>query len=108
MPCKEVTEMKEKIRFVSLLKTNRHTLTGFCEQFGVSRRAEDKAHVVEPVSFRGSTCFGQEVRKDVLRKHLAAQHRGGPQAEILPLFARLSQAEQEAVFNPASSAHDQS
>jgi len=35
---------------------------------------------------------------DHLRKHLAAQHRAGPPAEILPLFARLSQAEQERVF----------
>jgi ATP-dependent helicase HrpA len=35
---------------------------------------------------------------DHLRKHLAQQHRGGPQPQILPLFARLSQAEQEAVF----------
>ncbi|HMN76864.1 MAG TPA: ATP-dependent RNA helicase HrpA [Burkholderiaceae bacterium] len=35
---------------------------------------------------------------DHLRKHLAsAQTRGGP-VEILPLFARLSQAEQERVF----------
>ncbi len=35
---------------------------------------------------------------DHLRKHLAsAQSRGGP-VEILPLFARLSQAEQERVF----------
>ena len=33
-----------------------------------------------------------------LRKHLAKQHKAGPQAQILPLFARLSQAEQEAVF----------
>jgi ATP-dependent helicase HrpA len=39
---------------------------------------------------------------DHLRKHLAKQHRGGPQPEILPLFARLSQAEQEAVFNPGN------
>ncbi len=39
---------------------------------------------------------------DHLRKHLAKQHKGGPQAEILPLFARLSQAEQEAVFNPGN------
>ncbi|NWG74302.1 MAG: ATP-dependent RNA helicase HrpA, partial [Rubrivivax sp.] len=37
---------------------------------------------------------------DHLRKHLAAQHRGGPPAEILPLFARLSQAEQDRVFTP--------
>ena len=39
---------------------------------------------------------------DHLRKHLAQHsknaHKGGPQAQILPLFARLSQAEQEAVF----------
>uniref|UniRef100_UPI002DD6AC58 ATP-dependent RNA helicase HrpA n=1 Tax=Pseudorhodoferax sp. TaxID=1993553 RepID=UPI002DD6AC58 len=43
---------------------------------------------------------------DHLRKHLAKQqkshHPGGPQPEILPLFARLSQAEQEAVFNPGN------
>jgi ATP-dependent helicase HrpA len=35
---------------------------------------------------------------DHLRRHLAQQHRSGPQAEILPLFARLSQAEQDRVF----------
>ncbi|MBI5257337.1 MAG: ATP-dependent RNA helicase HrpA [Burkholderiales bacterium] len=35
---------------------------------------------------------------DHLRKHLAQQHRGGPQPDILPLFARLSQAEQDRVF----------
>ena len=39
---------------------------------------------------------------DHLRRHLAKQHRGGPQPQILPLFARLSQAEQEAVFNPGN------
>ncbi len=39
---------------------------------------------------------------DHLRKHLARQHKGGPQPQILPLFARLSQAEQEAVFNPGN------
>ncbi len=39
---------------------------------------------------------------DHLHKHLAKQHRGGPQAEILPLFARLSQAEQDRVFNPGN------
>ncbi len=39
---------------------------------------------------------------DHLRRHLAKQHRGGPQSQILPLFARLSQAEQEAVFNPGN------
>jgi ATP-dependent helicase HrpA len=37
---------------------------------------------------------------DHLRKHLAhgAQHRAGPPPDILPLFARLSQQEQERVF----------
>ncbi len=42
----------------------------------------------------------REIREaaDHLRKHLLAQHRGGPQPEILPLFARLSQAEQDRVF----------
>jgi ATP-dependent helicase HrpA len=35
---------------------------------------------------------------DHLRKHLASSLRGGPQAEILPLFARLSQQEQDRVF----------
>ena len=39
---------------------------------------------------------------DHLRKHLAQQHRGGPPAQIMPLFARLSQAEQEAVFEPGN------
>ena len=42
----------------------------------------------------------REIREaaDHLRKHLASQHRGGPPPEILPLFARLSQAEQDRVF----------
>ncbi len=35
---------------------------------------------------------------DHLRKHLASTLRGGPPAELLPLFARLSQAEQDRVF----------
>ncbi len=39
---------------------------------------------------------------DHLRKHLASQHRGGPPPEILPLFARLSQAEQDRVFTPGN------
>ncbi|MCY7315076.1 MAG: ATP-dependent RNA helicase HrpA [Rubrivivax sp.] len=43
----------------------------------------------------------REIREtaDHLRRHLAQQHRGGPQAEILPLYARLSQAEQDRVFS---------
>ncbi|OYU99484.1 MAG: ATP-dependent RNA helicase HrpA, partial [Burkholderiales bacterium PBB5] len=39
---------------------------------------------------------------DHLHKHLARQHLHGPQPQILPLFARLSQAEQDAVFNPGN------
>ncbi|MBL8325773.1 MAG: ATP-dependent RNA helicase HrpA [Rubrivivax sp.] len=44
---------------------------------------------------------------DHLRRHLAQAQRtgpagaGGPPAEILPLFARLSQAEQDRVFAPS-------
>ena len=47
----------------------------------------------------------REIREtaDHLRKHLAQQAakgpRGGPQPEILPLYARLSQAEQDRVFS---------
>jgi ATP-dependent helicase HrpA len=46
----------------------------------------------------------REIREaaDHLRKHLAQQRRGGPPAEILPLFARLSQAEQDRVFEPGN------
>ncbi|MBQ0942414.1 ATP-dependent RNA helicase HrpA [Ideonella sp. 4Y16] len=42
----------------------------------------------------------REIREaaDHLRKHAAQHHRHGPQPEILPLFARLSQAEQDRVF----------
>jgi ATP-dependent helicase HrpA len=39
---------------------------------------------------------------DHLHKHLAQQHRGGPHPEILPLFARPSQAEQDRVFEPGN------
>ena len=39
---------------------------------------------------------------DHLRQHFARAQRGGPQAEVLPLFARLSQAEQERVFEPGN------
>ena len=46
----------------------------------------------------------REIREaaDHLRKHLAQAHRSGPAAEILPLFARLSQQEQERVFEAGS------
>ena len=42
----------------------------------------------------------REIREtaDHLRKHLSQSLRGGPQPEILPLFARLSQQEQDRVF----------
>ncbi len=42
----------------------------------------------------------REIREatDHLRKHLASTVRGGPQPELLPLFARLSQQEQDRVF----------
>ncbi len=38
MPWKQVTTMDEKLRFVSLLKTDRYTMTELCEQFGISRK----------------------------------------------------------------------
>ncbi len=50
----------------------------------------------------------REIREaaDHLRKHLLQdankRHRGGPQPDILPLFARLSQEEQDRVFQTAS------
>jgi len=37
---------------------------------------------------------------ETLRRHLAQRAKGGPMPEVLPLFARLSQAEQEKVFQP--------
>ena len=45
----------------------------------------------------------REIREaaDHLRKHLAAQGRIGALAEVMPLFSRLSQAEQERVFTPS-------
>jgi ATP-dependent helicase HrpA len=39
---------------------------------------------------------------DHLHKHLARQHKGGPAPEVLPLFARLSPAEQDRVFSPSN------
>ncbi|MEI8265501.1 MAG: ATP-dependent RNA helicase HrpA [Betaproteobacteria bacterium] len=46
----------------------------------------------------------REIREaaDHLRKHLASTRRGGPPPDILPLFARLSQAEQDRVFTPGN------
>ena len=39
---------------------------------------------------------------DHLHRHLAQRQRGGPPPDILPLFARLSQAEQDRVFQPGN------
>ncbi|WP_375142640.1 ATP-dependent RNA helicase HrpA [Ideonella benzenivorans] len=46
----------------------------------------------------------REIREaaDHLHKHLAQRLRHGPQPDILPLFARLSQAEQDRVFTPGN------
>ncbi len=46
----------------------------------------------------------REIREaaDHLRRHLLQHAKGGPQPEILPLFARLSQAEQDRVFEPGN------
>ena len=43
----------------------------------------------------------REIREaaDHLNRHLAQAHRGGPRPEILPLYARLSQPEQDRVFS---------
>ena len=48
----------------------------------------------------------REIREaaDHLRRHLLQAHRSGPPAEILPLFARLSQQEQDRVFDTSRSA----
>ena len=65
MPWKEVTDMEEKLRFVSLLKTDRYTLTELCEQFGISRKTrykyleryeESGAKGLEPRSHRTKEC----------------------------------------------------
>jgi transposase InsO family protein len=42
MPWKNVTSMDEILRFVSLVKTGRYTLTELSEQFGVSRKTGHK------------------------------------------------------------------
>ncbi len=46
----------------------------------------------------------REIREaaDHLRRHLAQSLKGGPLPEVLPLFARLSPAEQDRVFNPGN------
>jgi transposase InsO family protein len=65
MPWKEVTDMEEKIRFVSLLKTNRYTMTELCEDFGISRKTGHKyveryeaegLRGLEPRSHRTKAC----------------------------------------------------
>ena len=46
----------------------------------------------------------REIREaaDHLNKHLARQRKGGPPPEVLPLFARLSPAEQDQVFSASN------
>ena len=38
MPWKEVTQMEELIRFVTLARGGQFTITDLCEQFGISRK----------------------------------------------------------------------
>ena len=42
MRWKKVTQMEEKMRFVSLAQTDRFTTSSLCEQFGISRKAGHK------------------------------------------------------------------
>ena len=42
MPWTTVTPMEELIRFVSLVQTDRFTITEQCEQFNISRKAAYK------------------------------------------------------------------
>ena len=42
MPWKNVTQMDEKMRFVSLVQTDRFTISSLCEQFGISRKTGHK------------------------------------------------------------------
>ena len=42
MPWKNVTQMDEKMRFVSLAQTDRFTISSLCEQFGISRKTGHK------------------------------------------------------------------
>jgi ATP-dependent helicase HrpA len=46
----------------------------------------------------------REIREaaDHLRRHLGQAGRGGPPVDVLPLFARLSPAEQDRVFQPGN------
>jgi ATP-dependent helicase HrpA len=46
----------------------------------------------------------REIREaaDHLRRHLGQTVRGGPPVDVLPLFARLSPAEQDRVFQPGN------
>ncbi len=42
MPWKNVTDIEELIRFVSLARSGRFTVTDLCEQFGISRKTGHK------------------------------------------------------------------
>jgi transposase InsO family protein len=65
MPWKDVTEMEEIIRFVMLANSGRFTVTGLCEQFGISRKtgykhleryAEGGLKALQPRSHRPHSC----------------------------------------------------
>jgi transposase-like protein len=38
MPWRNVAQMDEKTRFVALAQTDRFTISGLCEQFGINRK----------------------------------------------------------------------
>ena len=38
MPWKTTTPMEEALRFVTLVQTDRFTVTDLCEQFGINRK----------------------------------------------------------------------
>ena len=42
MPWQDVTPMEEIMRFISLVQTDRFTITDLCEQFGICRKTAYK------------------------------------------------------------------
>ena len=59
MPWKNDTDIEELIRFVSLARSGRFTVTDLCEQFGISRKTGHKhlARHAEQPSQRGLAVF---------------------------------------------------
>ena len=53
MPWKKVTPMEEIIRFVTLVQTDRFTVTDLCEQFGISRKTGRRKRQTEGVGACG-------------------------------------------------------